>query len=193
MRSDERKWPLERALEAVGFVLVGTVTIRCIGGLMAGAGVSSFHINLGAASGSGIVVHGGLPLPTSVRLEYGTSWADMVSGLALLGAIGAMALPRMVWDLPRTGRWSGLPAKAVIMIGVVAVLTAISAVIGTINWTWNANRLSGPAEAVNIAAGVSAAALAVLCIVLSWFALPYVARPELQSERAWNSRSDESG
>lgn len=191
MQSDEHKRHLEMALTAVGFVLTGTVIIRCVGGLLAAAGVSSFHINLGATSGSGLVVRGGLPLPTSVRLEYGTSWADMASGLALLGAIGVIAVPRMVWDLPTNRRWSGWSAKSVVVVGATAVVAAISALIGTANWAWNADRLAGPAEAVNIAAGVSAAALAALCAVLSWFALPYAARvvPPGSVRRGSRSRS----
>lgn len=174
MRSDGTGWPLGRALDTVGLVLLGTVVIRGLGGVLAGAGVSSFHINLGATSGTGVVLHGGVPLPTSVRVEYGTSWADMVSGLALLGAIAVIVLPRMVWDLPGTGRRSRLAAKSVTGIGVMAVLTAIGAAIGTVNWTLNVNHLAGPAEAVNVAAGAAAVALGVLGAALSWFALPYL-------------------
>lgn len=193
MRSDAGRWPLERVLDAVGFVLAATVVIRGTGGLMAGVGVSSFHVDLGATSGSGIVVNNGLPLPTSVRLEYGTSWADMASGLALLGAVGLIALPRMLWDLPRARRRSALPAKSMIGICVLAVLTAVSGLIGTVNWAWNVNRLAGPAEAIDIASGVAAIALAVLCAVLSWFALPYVLTAERAAEHSADRGSDQGG
>jgi hypothetical protein len=177
VESEESRWPLEMVLDMIGVVLAITVVARAIGGLVSGLGVPSYHF----------------ALPASFRLQYGTSWADLISGLLLLVAIGLIALPRMVWDIPGSGRWSTLAPLFIVGIGVVATLTAVGAAIGTVNWIWNANRIAGPAEAINVADGLAAVVLAVLCTVLCWYAAPYLGVAEPKTELTQDRPPDPSG
>lgn len=192
MESDTNRWPLERVLDTVGAVLTCTVIARATGGLLSALGVQSFHLNPGATSGPGLVVnHADFSVPTYMRLYDGTSWADLISGLTLLAAVALVVLPRMVWTVPAYGRRPNLSVKLMVGVGTVAVLTTVSAVIGTANWIWNASRMAGPAEAVDVADGVAAVALAVLCAVLCWFALPYLGTGSPDATRVQARRSDQ--
>ena len=54
--------------------------------------------------------------------------------------------------------------------------------VGTVNWIWNANRIGQTTEALAVADGLAAVALSVLCVVLCFYAWPYLV-PEPDSER----------
>src|ERR1700733_9083082 len=76
------RWPLVKVFDVVAVSLTGIVVIRAIGGIVSALGVPSLNVNLGATSGLGATINqNDLGLPTFVRLEYGTGWADLISGL----------------------------------------------------------------------------------------------------------------
>lgn len=168
-------WPIERVLDTVALVLVATVVIRAIGSVLTAFGVPPFHVNLGAPSGTGITINQSLfTVPTSVRVQYGTSWADVISGLTLLAAVALVALPRLVWDVAPYFRRPWAPGVLTATIGAVALLVAAGAGVATGNWIWNTSPGAGPVESLDAAQGVATFVLASACLVLCWFALPFV-------------------
>jgi hypothetical protein len=169
------RWPLLKVFDVVAAVLSGIVVIRAVGGIVSASGVPSVHVNLGAASGLGATIQqSDFGIPTFVRLEYGTGWADLISGLMLLTAVALVALPRMVWDIPADEQ--GLVAGPKLMMGVFAVtaVAVVASVVNTVNQIWHTDQLSPSTEALTVAEGVAAIALLVLVAVLAWFALPFV-------------------
>jgi hypothetical protein len=178
------RWPLVKVFDVVAVTLTGLVVIRAIGGIVSALGVSSVNVNLGAASGLGANFIGNdLVIPNYVRLEYGTGWADLISGLLLLAALALVALPRLVWDIP-AGEQGLMPApKLVAGLFAVACVTVVASVVNTVNQIWHTEQLSPSTEALTIAEGVAAIALVVLVAVLSWFALPFV-RSESSAEHS---------
>ena len=121
-----------------------------------------------------------------MRLEYGTGWADLISGLLLLVALALLALPRMVWDIPAGEQGLSAAPKLTACLFAVAALAVVAIVVNTVNQIWHTDQLSPSTEAVTVAEGVAAFALAVLVAVLSWLALPFVRSegpPEHSSSR----------
>jgi hypothetical protein len=81
-------WSLVKVFDLAAVVLGSVVVIQAIGGILSALEVPSIHLNLGAPSGSGLSIHSGdFGIPTYLRIEYGTLWAGVTSGLLLLAAL----------------------------------------------------------------------------------------------------------
>lgn len=171
---DETRWPLVKVFDVAAAVLVGTVAVRAIGSILSALEVPSVHLNLGAASGSGLSVHAAdFGIPTYLRIQYGTVWADLTSGLLLLVALGLVAVPRMVWDVPSEEQWAAAAPRLVVGVLVVSALATVAAVVGIANQIWHTSELDQSTEALNVSKGVAAVALTTLSCTLSWFAIPF--------------------
>jgi hypothetical protein len=169
------RWPLVKVFDVVAVVLTSIVVIRAIGGVVSALGVPSLNVNLGAPSGLGATINqSDFGIPTFVRLQYGTGWADLISGLLLLVALGIVALPRMVWDIPAGEQGLVVGPKLIVGVFAVAAVAVVASVVNTVNLIWHTDQLSPSTAALTVAGGVAAIALAVLVAVLSWFALPFV-------------------
>jgi hypothetical protein len=167
-------WSLVKVFDLAAVVLGSVVVIQAIGGILSALEVPSIHLNLGAPSGSGLSIHSGdFGIPTYLRIEYGTLWAGVTSGLLLLAALALLAVSRLVWDVPSDDQWAVAP-KIVIGILVVSALATVAAAVGTANQIWHTNQLSQSTEALNVAEGIAAMAVTGLASVLSWFALPFI-------------------
>lgn len=165
MEPQPNGWPLERVLAVAGTVVTSAIAIRAVGGVLSGLGVGS------ASPSAGLHIS----QPLYLRIYAGTVWADVASGLALLIAAALVALPRLVWDVPRDARWPGLPVGALIATGVMAACTAIAAGVGTVNWLADGHRFGGPTLAFDVAEGIAAIAVAGLVAVLCSYAATHVA------------------
>ena len=149
-------------------VFLSVVVARAIGGVVAAFGVPSISAPIG-------IVGGGFSLPTYFRLQVGTGWADIDSGLLLLGCVGLPALPRMVWDVAPKDQGSQVSLVVLVANGVVAAAAVVAGVIAIVNLLWNEPGGVNYNEAVNVAEYVGASALAALAATLCWFARPIVA------------------
>jgi hypothetical protein len=161
-------WPLVRVFDVVALVLLSVVVARAIGGVVAAFGVPSISTPSG-------IVGGGFSLPTYFRLQVGTGWADIDSGLLVLGCVGLLALPRMIWDVAPKDQGSQVTLVLLVANGVVAAAAVVAGVIAIVNVLWNEPGGVNYNEAVNVAEYVGASALAALAATLSWFARPVVA------------------
>jgi hypothetical protein len=125
---DRDGWPLTRVLDVVAVVLVLIVTGW--GGGCLSLGVPSPSVP-SVPSGSG--VFGDLNLfsvPTYVRLQYGTQWADIDSGLLLLASVTLLVQPRWIWSIDAED--GGLSARSLLVVatGVMAVFAAVAGLVG---------------------------------------------------------------
>jgi hypothetical protein len=171
-------WPLVKVLDVGALVLGAAVIARAIGALVSALGFPGVHINFGAPSGLPVSTLNLFSVPTSLRLQYGTEWADLASGIVLAAGLSLLALPRMLWDVPASEEWSGVAPKALIGVLAVAFLATSASAIGIVNEIWHADQTSQSiTEALNVGAGVAAAVLSGAVAVLCWFALPYVRAP----------------
>ena len=161
-------WPLVKVLDAVALLLTSIVVARAVGGVVAAFGVPSISTPPGVVGGVD------LSIPGYLRLQYGTGWADIVTGLLLLSSVALLALPRMVWEVGDEDRGLRFSPVLVSITGIVAAMAATASVIGIVNVTSNLPNYGGSTEAVVVADGVSAAALAVLTTILCRFAMTYV-------------------
>jgi hypothetical protein len=82
---------------------------------------------------------------------------------------------------------------SVVGVLVVAALATVAAAVYTANQIWHTNQLSQSTEALNVANGVAAVALAVLAGVLSWFALPFTRASTTEQQLLSPSSPDPSG
>jgi hypothetical protein len=161
-------WPLVRVFDVVALVFLSVVVARAIGGVVAAFGVPSISTPTG-------VVESGFSLPTYFRLQTGTGWADIDSGLLLLGCVGLLALPRMVREVAPKDQGSQTSLVLLVADGVVAATAVVAGVIAIVNLLWNEPGGVNYNEAVNVAEYVGASALAALAVTLCWFARPIVA------------------
>jgi hypothetical protein len=166
-------WPLVKVLDVVAIALTSIVVIRAIGSVVAALGVPSIAVP------AGLLGHIDVSIPTYLRFQYGTDWADIITGLLLLASVGLLALPRMVWNVGVEDQGLRVSPSLVWVTGVVAATATVASVIGIINVLWNLPAL-GPSstEAVSVANGTAAAALAALTMILCRFAMGYVVAPD---------------
>jgi hypothetical protein len=180
-----------KVLDAVALVLAAAVVARAIGALLSALGFPEVHINFGAPSGLPVSTLHLFSVPTSLRFQYGTAWADLASGILLAAGLSLLALPRMLWDVPASESWGGVARKALIGVLAVAFLATSASVIGIVNEIWHADQTSQSiTEALNVGAGVAAAVLSGAVAVLGWFALPYVQAPDTTDQSIRRSPID---
>ena len=160
-----------KVFDAIALLLTSIVVVRAIGGVVSALGVPSI------STPAGVVGAVDVSIPNYLRLQYGTSWADVVSGLLVLSSLALLALPRMVWSIGDEDR--GLPFSPVLVpiTGVVAAMTAVASVIGIVNVTSSLPGFGSSNEAISVANGVAAAALAAVTTILCRFAMTYVVTP----------------
>lgn len=167
----DRSWPFVKVLDVTACLLVVVVVARAAGGLATGVG---YNADLGSSVPAG--TSGIETLPTYIRLEYGTGWADISSGLILLAVVGLLALPRLAWDVKPADQWRRIGPWLLVVTVVVATMTAAAGVTNTVNSIWNALFFGGIAEGTRVADALAAVMLSVLALILAWCARPLVAR-----------------
>ena len=173
--ADEAGWPLSKTLDLVAIVLVSAVVARAIGAILSAVGVPGVHIYLGTSQVAPTVSLPGFDLlPTEERLLYGTAWADLITGVLLLGGLALVVIPRVVWDVSSKEQWLRLIPRFVLGIGVLAGLATVAGVISVVNVIWHSSHIAQLDEASAVAERVAALGLAILAALLAWKALRYV-------------------
>lgn len=159
---DDQDWPLSKTFDLVAIVLVSAVLARAIAGIVAAASVPTLDISQSAYAS------------TFLRLAYGTQWADLTSGLLLLGSLGLVLIPRVAWDPAPDEQWLRVVPKLVMGVCVLASLAAVAGVTDIVNVLWHPSSTSTSTESLTIAEAVAALGLALLGAVLAWFSMGYV-------------------
>lgn len=107
------RWPIVKVFHLVAAVLVVAVAVRAVGGVVSGLDVPTVHLNFGSTSGTGLTIkQSDFGIPTYIRLEYGTAWADLASAILMLAGLALLALPRLIWDVPPKSRDEGCPESS---------------------------------------------------------------------------------
>ena len=156
------RWPLVKVFDVVALVLVAVVVARAIGGVLSALGVPASHLN-GARADLGI--------PTYVRIEYGTIWADLSAGILLLASLMLLALPRILGHVPPDYQGTNAGVKVILGVLIVAAVATAAGVVYVIDVAGHTNEIGPPTQALTIAQGVAAAGLSALVATLSLFAL----------------------
>ena len=177
---EEQGWPLSKTFDLVAVVLGSAVVVRAIGGIVAAAGAPTIHFTPPVISGSGLSIHQSDYVPTVIRLAYGTQWADLITGVLLLGSLGLVVIPRIVWDPSPEEQWLRLVPKLIMGICIVAAVGTVAAVTGIVNIIWHSSYFSTSTETISIAEGISALGLVAITAVLAWFSMDYV-EPDVPS------------
>jgi hypothetical protein len=162
-------WSLVKVFDVVALVLVAAVVVRAAGSVVAALGVPSANVNFGAVSGSGVSINqSDFPLPTFLRLEYGTEWADTVTGLLVLGGVALLVLPRMLWDLEPEDNGLSFAPQLLVGTGIVAALAAVASVVEIVNTIWHTPQVGVSSDAITVSASIAALALTATASILSW-------------------------
>ena len=179
-----RGWPLSKTFDLVALFLVLAVDARAIGGIISAAGFPSIHINLGTEQTNPSIALGQSDfLPTVLRLEYGTGWADLTTGLLLLGGIGLVVIPRIVWNPLSGEEWVKFAPRFVMSICVLSGVSVVAAVTNIVNLIWHSSESGSSVLSMYVAERVAALGLAALAAVLAWKAIAYV-EPEAEGADA---------
>jgi hypothetical protein len=92
----------------------------------------------------------------------------------VLAGVALLAVPRMIWDVPRDQQWSRVAPGLLIGVAVVALAATAAAIVNVVDQIWHTSELSPSTEALNVAQGVAASVLFGLAAILSWFAAPFI-------------------
>lgn len=168
-------WPLVRVLDGVALVLLLVVLARAIGAVVAALDVPGLSFPGGLQGVVGKLTL--YSLPTFQRLQLGTGWADISSGILLLVSVAVTALPRLVWSVGPEDRPLSFSPIVLAATGGMSVLAAAAGVVGIVNLFANQISVDNYTQAVNVANSVAGAILGALAAILCWFARPLLQRP----------------
>jgi hypothetical protein len=171
---EERSWSIFKVLDITALVLVAAVLASAVGGVVAALGVPTVHFNLGGTTGSSVSLGTNPPLTTYQRLFYGTLWAGLATGLALLASLALVALPRIVGDAQPGHVWPRGGFRLLVAIGLLACAALVANVVAIVNVISYMPAPNASGEALDTAAEAAAGVVAALVAVLSWFSRPFV-------------------
>ena len=132
--SAQDTWSLLRVLDLVGVALAVVVAAQVVGAVVA-------SLDLSVPSNASGITAGPLPnpfghVPLSERLDQATSWAGAGVALFLLGTLGLVALPRILWEAEDESSSRGWARPAVFIAGVLGALLAVAAALGAALLFW---------------------------------------------------------
>lgn len=171
-------WSISRALDWIGTALACAVAALAVAGVGGAVDLAEQLPVPVTGLGSGIL--------TSEVFNLATEWASPVVGVMLLGAVGAIVVPRLLpgdgsWR--STPRWPGRARRGLYLLLVMAVIAAAAELTSVGNAVWQRGT-GGPFGISNTTLFVGSAVGAFIPTIASLIAVAFGLRQARASETA---------